>query len=193
MDREAGNQGTTTPEPHKIFHNPSYKHQQLDTYFYNHLSKKQLHHTRRNCSLAPDLLFFYKFIKGLVWVPRSTMSLSLMPNRYRWVIMILTCPIRRETLYRSSPFFSCICAKVWRQVWGLTRTEDETPTSSAACSSIRATASSVRGLPVLLRKRFLCQVAAFTVIQKFVPKLFQTHKKTPFLLRRTTKRRAKNS
>ena len=64
--------------------------------------------TRRNCSYAHDLLFFYRFIKGLVWVPRSTMSLSLMPNRYRWVIMILTCPIRRETLYRSRPFFSCI-------------------------------------------------------------------------------------
>ena len=32
---------------------------------------------------AHDLLFFYRFIKGLVWVPRSTMSLSLMPNRYR--------------------------------------------------------------------------------------------------------------
>ena len=46
-------------------------------------TKKQLHHTRRNCSLAHDLLFFYRFIKGLVWVPRSTMSLSLMPNRYR--------------------------------------------------------------------------------------------------------------
>ena len=45
----------------------------------------------------------------------------------------------------------------------------------------------------IIPQRPLCQVAAFTVIQKFVPKLFQTHKKTPFLLRRTTKRRAKNS
>ena len=37
------------------------------------------------------------------------------------MIMILTCPIKRETLYRSKPFFSCIWAKVWRQVcakWG---------------------------------------------------------------------------
>lgn len=108
MDRETGNQGTTTPEPHNILHSLSYKYYKSDTYFYAHLSKKQLHHTRRNCSYAHDLLFFYRFIKGLVWVPRSTMSLSLMPNRYRWVIMILTCPIRRETLYRSRPFFSCI-------------------------------------------------------------------------------------
>jgi len=30
MDREAGNQGTTTPEPHKISHKSSYKFQQLD-------------------------------------------------------------------------------------------------------------------------------------------------------------------
>ena len=30
MDREAGNQGTTTPEPHKISHKSSYKSQQLD-------------------------------------------------------------------------------------------------------------------------------------------------------------------
>ena len=45
----------------------------------------------------------------------------------------------------------------------------------------------------IIPQRPLCQVAAFTVIQKFVPKLLQTHKKTPFLLRRTTKRRAKNS
>lgn len=30
MDRETGNQGTTTPEPHKISHKSSYKSQQLD-------------------------------------------------------------------------------------------------------------------------------------------------------------------
>ena len=45
----------------------------------------------------------------------------------------------------------------------------------------------------IIPQRPLCQVAAFTVIQKFVPELFQTHKKTPFPLRRTTKRRAKIS
>lgn len=97
----------------------------------------------------------HRFISGLVWVPRSTMSLSLMPSRYRCVIMILTCPIKRDTLYRSKPFFSCIWAKVWRQVCGLTRTEGDTPTSFAACFSIRATASSVKGFPFLLRNRFL--------------------------------------
>ena len=42
MDRETGNQGTTTPEPHKIFHNPSYKHQQLDTYSVILLSDPQI-------------------------------------------------------------------------------------------------------------------------------------------------------
>ena len=59
------------------------------------------------------------------------------------------------TLYRSKPFFSCIWAKVWRQVCGLTRTEGDTPTSFAACFSIRATASSVKSFPFLLRNRFL--------------------------------------
>ena len=60
-----------------------------------------------------------------------------------------------DTLYRPKPFFSCIRANVWRQVCGLTRTDGDTPTSSAACFSIRATASSVKGFPFLLRNRFL--------------------------------------
>ena len=42
MDRETSNQGTTT-EPHKIFHNPSYKHQQLDTYSVILLSDPRFH------------------------------------------------------------------------------------------------------------------------------------------------------
>ena len=74
----------------------------------NFATRKEAEEYRDLALYAHDLLFFYRFIKRLVWVPRSTMSLSLMPNRYRWVIMILTCPIRRETLYRSRPFFSCI-------------------------------------------------------------------------------------
>ena len=44
----------------------------------------------------------------------------------------------------------------------------------------------------IIPQRPLCQVAAFTVIQKFVPKLFQTHKKTPFPSWQTTKERVKN-
>ena len=42
MDKETGNQGVTTPEPHKIFHNLSYKYQQLDTYSIILLSDPQV-------------------------------------------------------------------------------------------------------------------------------------------------------
>lgn len=42
MDKETGNQDATAPEPHKIFHNPSYKHQQLDTYSVILLSDPQI-------------------------------------------------------------------------------------------------------------------------------------------------------
>ena len=41
MDRETGNQGTTTPEPHKISHKPSYKSQQLDMSSCYHIVRPQ--------------------------------------------------------------------------------------------------------------------------------------------------------
>lgn len=41
MDRETGNQGTTTPEPHKISHKSSYRSQQLDMSSCYHIVRPQ--------------------------------------------------------------------------------------------------------------------------------------------------------
>lgn len=40
--------------------------------------------------------------------------------------------------------------------------------------------------------RSFSQMAAFTVVDKFIAEIFQTHKKTPFPSWRTTKERVKN-
>lgn len=61
--KETGNQGTTTPEPHKIFHNPSYKHQQLDTYSVILLSDPRFHG-------RPEVLF-HKAKKASGGVPHD--------------------------------------------------------------------------------------------------------------------------
>jgi hypothetical protein len=61
MDRETGNQGTTTPEPHKIFHSPSYKYYQLDTYSVIPLSDPRFHG-------RPEVLF-HKVKKASGGVP----------------------------------------------------------------------------------------------------------------------------
>lgn len=64
---------------------------------YAHLQQVRLHYEscflQRFCR-TPDFCAFL-----------NTWS-SLIPSRYRCVIATLSCPIRRDRLYRSSPFFS---------------------------------------------------------------------------------------
>ena len=98
---------TTTPEPTRFSITPLISTSNW-THIFITIYQKAAPPYPAELLLSTQSSILLQVHQGLVWVPRSTMSLSLMPNRYRWVIMILTCPIRRETLYRSRPFFSCI-------------------------------------------------------------------------------------
>lgn len=48
------------------------------------------------------------------------------------------------------------------------------------------------GRSLIIAQRAFSQMAAFTVVDKFIAEIFQTHKKTPFPSWRTTKERVKN-
>lgn len=96
----------------------------------------------------------HKFIKIPVALQAFSTSKSRSPSRYRCVMEMLECPIKRDRLYKSSPFFNCICAKVWRQVCGLTRISLLTPTALPAILITRCIASVVMGLPLRLRNTF---------------------------------------
>ena len=48
------------------------------------------------------------------------------------------------------------------------------------------------GRSLIIAQRSFSQMAAFTVIDKFIAEILQTHKKTPFPSWRTTKERVKN-
>ena len=100
--------------------------------------------TRRNCSLAHNLLFFYRFIKGLVWVPRSTMSFILNAQQIPLGDHDIDVPHQARDTVQVQAILQLHLSEGMAAGVGLTRTEEETPTSSAACFNIRATASSVR-------------------------------------------------
>ena len=90
----------------------------------------------------------YRFANTPVFIAASNTSLSWIPSRYLCVIAIFSCPITLESVYRSSPFFNCMWAKVCRRVWGDTRIWSFTPTSFAAYFRNLVTASGVSFLPV---------------------------------------------
>ena len=48
------------------------------------------------------------------------------------------------------------------------------------------------GRSLIIAQRAFSQMAAFTVVDKFIAEIFQTHKKTPFPSWQTTKERVKN-